>query len=114
MYCKICHCHLTSLLRRMLMPDLNPEDQFALLQDGRLYLKELGIFLASNPRQYCIEEVLDAGLSGSQILSLKTMLCCQQAYWGMEDARQCPTKNGANCDLVIGSKIGNCPKTQLE
>ena len=46
---------------RMLMPDLNPEDQFSLLLDGRLYLSHLEIFLASNPRQYCIEEVNDGG-----------------------------------------------------
>ena len=49
------------LTYRMLMPELNPDDQFALLLDGRLYLSHLGIFLASNPRQYCIEEVLDGG-----------------------------------------------------
>ena len=52
---------LFSLVFRMLMPDLMPEDQFKILVDGRLYLSTLGISLTSIPRQYCIEDVVNNG-----------------------------------------------------
>ena len=45
----------------MLMPDLVPDDQFALLVDGRLLLTKLDLFLTSAPRQYCLEEVVEGG-----------------------------------------------------
>jgi hypothetical protein len=45
----------------MLMPDLMPEDQFKILVDGRLYLSTLDLFLTSQPRQYCVEDVLTNG-----------------------------------------------------
>ena len=45
----------------MLNPDLMPEDQFALLIDGRLYLTSTQMFLTSRPKQYCLEEVLVGG-----------------------------------------------------
>ena len=52
----------------MLMPDLVPDDQFALLVDGRLLLTKLGIFLTQIPRQYCLEEVVDGGESFFNLL----------------------------------------------
>jgi hypothetical protein len=50
------------------MPDLVPDDQFALLVDGRLLLTKLGIFLTQIPHQYCLEEVLDGGESFFNLL----------------------------------------------